>query len=365
MTEADPGVEQLEQERAHEAVAFVSIVAALAGLQELPSLGPDAAPIQVMSLNESIDALADAKHLPAPLRLELLARLHVAGLRQQRDLGLGRFASSLLRDSGESPGPLLTRLDNWVEGTDPLGRASVTDMTNESEGFAASLHDAVRCTALAVRPGCGAVTRGVQGHQALSIVTDMITCTSFDAFEGIVDPLQWPDCWLQGRFFKSMTPQSAQVRAPNPDGDGWLQLIEETCDFGFTMPGSTSPELRTHLNFLFFWNPPSNQTGGAGTPARVSLSPPLPGAAAAALGGPTVTPSSTGAAGCTYDFVRSVDNQILVDQGYLLVEELKGGEYRRYRTQKEVCFAAGNLPPDAVCRFWSLAIALIVQGCVT
>jgi hypothetical protein len=76
-----------------------------------------------------------------------------------------------------------------------------------------------------------------------------------------------------------------------------------------------------------------------------------------------VTPSTSGCAGCTYDLVSSVGQQILVDQGYLLLEQLPDPNYRRYRTQKQVCFAAGNLPPAAVCLFWSLAIALIVQGC--
>jgi hypothetical protein len=195
----------------------------------------------------------------------------------------------------------------------------------------------------------------------------MVTCRDFDGFHTIVNPLRWPDCWLQKTFFKSMIAQSAQKGAPDPDHTGWMQEVEETCDFFFDLPGSTSPYLRTRLNFLFFWNapptPPAPLVGGAGTAAEVSLTPPLPGGGAAAPTGPVVTPSTTGCAGCTYDLVSSVGSQILVDQGYLLVEQLPDPNYRRYRTQKQVCFAAGNLPPEAVCRFWSLALALIVQGC--
>jgi hypothetical protein len=68
------------------------------------------------------------------------------------------------------------------------------------------------------------------------------------------------------------------------------------------------------------------------------------------------------AAGCTYDLRSSYDNRILVDQGFLLVEEIPGHDFRRYRTQKEVRFAAAN-PPANVCRFWSLATGMIMQGC--
>ena len=367
MAEAGSGVEEHseeELEQAREAQALVAVVGALAGLTELPSLTPGADPVPLPALDDSIDALAEARHLPEPLRLELLARLHVAGRRQQRDLGLGKLAAKLTQDENESEGgKLLERLDNWVEGTEPFGRATLRDIVDHPPTDVASLRQELQCTALTVRPGCGAVTQLVQGHQALSIVTDMVTCKEFEDFDTIVNPLRWPECWLQKTFFKSMTGRTAEVPTPTPDGDGWTRVVEETCDFGFTMPGGTSEYLTTHLNFLYFRNPPPEPPGGgAGTPAEVSLTPTVPGSGAAPAG-PVVKGSTTGCAGCTYDLVSSVGNQILVDQGYLLVEQLPDPRYRRYRSQKEVCFAAGNLPPAAVCQFWSLAIALIVQGC--
>jgi hypothetical protein len=97
----------------------------------------------------------------------------------------------------------------------------------------------------------------------------------------------------------------------------------------------------------------------------VSFAPgvPAPGALSAASVPPVVTRSPVAAAGCTYDLKSSVNNQILVDQGYLLVEEIPGSDLRRYRTQKEVCFSFGNLPPASVCSFWSLASGLLMQGC--
>lgn len=354
--------EEVEREQQAEAHALVGVVGALAGVTELPSIVPGFPSVPLPRLEDSVEQLADAKHLPAPLRLELLARLHVANRRQDRGLDLHRFANSLLREQSDSDGQaLLDHLDNWVEGTDPLRRATLSDMQNQS-GIASTLQDELQCTALAIRPGCGAVTTTVEGHQSLSIVTDMITCKDFDDFDTIVNPLHWPDCWLQKKFFTSMKGQPTPAPTPNPDGHGWTQVVEETCDFGFTMAGGTSQYLTTHLNFLYFRNPPAAPGGGAGAPAEVSLTPTLPGTGVAPAG-PLVTPSTTGCAGCTYDLVSSVGNQILVDQGYLLLEQLPGANYRRYRTQKEVCFAVGNLPPEAVCQFWSLAIALIVQGC--
>jgi hypothetical protein len=365
MADVDSGdLDEREREQQAEAHALVGVVGALAGLREVPSIVPGFPSVELPRLEDAVDQLADAQHLPAPLRLELLARLHVANRRQDRGLDLHRFAGSLLREQSDAGAEALLRhLDNWVEGTDPLRRATLFDMQNQSE-VASTLSLELQCTALSIRPGCGAVTQTIQGHQALSIVTDMITCKEFALFDTIVNPLEWPDCWLQKTFFKSMTPVSAQKSAPSPDGSGWTRVIEETCDFFFDLPGSTSPYLRTDLNFLSFSNPPPvTLVGGPGSAAEVSFSPPLPGGTAAAPAGPVVTPSTSGCAGCTYDLVSSVGQQILVDQGYLLLEQLPDPGYRRYRTQKQVCFAAGNLPPEAVCRFWALALALIVQGC--
>ena len=257
MAEAEAGVsEQQEREQRAEAHALVGVAGALAGLSELPSVVPGFPSVPLPGLEDSVDQLADAKHLPPPLRLELLARLHVANRRQNRGLELTRFASSLLREQSDSGArDLLQHLDHWVEGTDPLRRATLFDMQNQSQ-VASTVLDELQCTALAVRPGCGAVTETIQGHQALSIVTDMITCKEFGTFGTIVDPLQWPDCWLQKTFFKSMIPQSPKKGAPDPDHTGWTREVEETCDFFFDLPGSTSPYLRTRLNFLYFSNPP-------------------------------------------------------------------------------------------------------------
>jgi hypothetical protein len=368
MAESDPAV---LEEQAREARALVGVVGALAGLHEIPPLLPGREPAPMPSLAESVHDLTAASHLPGPVRLELLARLHTAS--KTRSLGnvdLRPLAGSLGREGDLSSDAVqhavLDRLDKWVEGTEPLGRATLGDLA-DNQNVAWSLRDDIACTALTVRPGCGAMDTVVQGHRSLSIVTDMTTCKEFGDFDTIVDPTQWPDCWLQGQFFKSMVPQGTKRASPIPDVPaGWRQTIEETCDFGLALFGDDSGQLRTLLDFVYFWNPPSpGADGGAGSPARVGLATPVPGPGVAlAPASPVVTPSTTGCAGCTYDFVASVDQQLLVDQGYLLVEQIPGSNYRRYRTQKEVCFSAGNLPPGAVCGFWSLALALIVLGCI-
>jgi hypothetical protein len=366
MAESDSAV--LEQQ-AREARALVGVVGALAGLHEAPPLRPGSDRVPLPSLADSVHDLTEATYLSGPVRLELLARLQASSqVRSMGNVGLREFAASLANDDNQENLGLheavLSRLTNWVEGTEPLGRATLADMADE-QNVAWSLRDDITCTALTVRPGCGAANTLVEGHESLSIVTDMTTCKDFDEFDTIVDPLQWPDCWLQSQFFKSMVPQGTKRASPIPDGTGWRQTVEETCDFGLALFGDDSGHLRTNLDFVYFWNPPPpGADGGAGSPARVGLSTPLPSASAVAPTGPVVTPSTTGCAGCTYDFVSSVDDQLLVDQGYLLVEQIPGSNYRRYRTQKEVCFSAGNLPPGAVCGFWSLAIALIVLGCI-
>lgn len=368
MAELEDGVSQAERE----VRALVGVAGALAGLHEVPLLDPGSEPVELPPLDESIATLSTARHLLDPVRLELLSRLNAANRQQSLGLDLDGFADSFVREDlrgypagDEVRRTLLSRLDNWVEGTEPLGRANLADVLAETN--AAGLLDSIKCTALTLRPACGTASVPVQGHLALSIVTDMTTtCTEFAAFKNLVNPLQWPSCPLQGQFFQSMKAQPGKKTAPSPDVGGWKQPIDETCNFGFILPGSTSQLLQTRLDFLFFWNPPTAAPGGgAGTPASVSLAP-SPASAGAGITG-VVTPSTTGCGGCTYDLVASVGNQVLVDQGYLLVEQLPSQlpntTHCRYRTQKEVCFAFGNPPAGDVCWFWSFILATIVQGC--
>ena len=117
---------------------------------------------------------------------------------------------------------------------------------------------------------------------------------------------------------------------------GGTRSVLETVDFGFAFGGGPSGEVRTLLDFVYFFN----------------LAP--------------RSPAQGPAAGCTYDLNQSMDGKILVDQGFLLAQDLNlptGGSYRRYETQKEVRFVSGTPRADDVCDFWSVATGLIKQWC--
>jgi hypothetical protein len=377
---------KVRAEQLTEARALVETLAALSGLRTLPGVTLHAEPLPLTALGQSVDTLSRAVHLPGPLRLEVLARLVKARLTSSQNLAhvdVDSVARSLVKTERRADGhnvaaELTNALESWTVGTEPLGRLTVADL-EDHDHLAWQLSEDIACSALTVRPGCGAASTSVRGVEAVSIVTELLTCKPFHEFWDIVNPLRWPDCWLESLFFKAMDPQAPPPAVPTPAPDpgalppqpgGWQQTLLETVDFGFTIPGNTSQYLKTQLDFLFFWNEPVDGVmGGAGNHPSVGFAPAPPpppglatGPATAAPATPVITRSPAGAGGCTYDLKRSVGNRILVDQGFLLVEDLPGYDYRRYRTQKEIRFAFGE-PPGSVCSFWSLATGMIMQGC--
>jgi len=366
----------LSSQQRVEARALVGILSALSGLAEVSSVTPGGAPTVPMPLDQSVSVLSSAEHLPGPVRLELVARLMHAERNESaalrgNDVDLGAAVRSLMNpDSDAEPGlgsDLANALSHWVPGTEPLGRTSVEALEHFPLG--AKLRPEIACSALVVRPGCGAVSTSVKGIQALSIVTDLYTCKEFDDFGEVVNPLHWHDCWLESLFFRSVevVPGTPDADTPPPDHGGWRRTLLETVDFSLGTAPDDSQCLKTVLDVTYFWNAAEKGvTGGTkGSAPQLTFGPgaPVAGAVAGVPAAPTVTRSPVAAAGCTYDLVSSVDDAILVDQGYLLVEDIPGTHTRRYRTQKEVCFASGNLPPGSVCSFWSLATGMIMQGC--
>jgi hypothetical protein len=353
-------------EQATEVEAVVNILARLAGLSELPRIDPDSEPVPVPGLPDAIGGLARATHLPGPQRLELLARLvkHRTESPDLADLDLRPFAKTLVKSETLSDsamddvaGELTQRLNGWTEGTEPLGRTLET-LQHPLDDITKFLNADIQCTALTIQPGCGTEVETVGGVPALSIVTDAYTCREFGDFRPIVDPTQWPNCWLQRPFFRSMAKIPPATATATPDDGGWRETLLETVDFGFGLTGDAKQEMVTKLDFMFFWNAALPGAAlGAGLPAGTA------GAPASLTAGPQIIRSPTAAAGCTYDLNQSVDQKILVDQGFLLVEDLPEQGYRRYRTQKEVWFRANNPLPDEVCPFWSVACGLILQGC--
>jgi hypothetical protein len=249
--------------------------------------------------------------------------------------GIGGAADELIGELRSRKGPR----------QDPLGR-SVSDLAQlaHPSGVVSTLVPEIQSTVLVTWPRCAATTTDVGGLQALDIVTEAVSRRPLAGFRPIVDPEQWPDCWLQRAFFKKVervdpVPPARALATANPDV-GWHATVLETVDFGM---GFGPPNLmRTPLDVVFFFNDP---------PAKGAL---------ATVGG------------CTYDIVdgepgRALgwDGRIVVDSGFLLAESVvfEGKTYTRYRTEKRVRFATGIPDPGRVCQFWSLAAGLIMQGC--
>ncbi len=351
--------DELTDQQRDEIRSFVGALARLHDFEELPGADEEQESDTLPTLEEAFDTLTTAEQIPAPARLELLARLVQAeeqnGAPLLPDTSMRRWAASLV-DAGaaESNAGLShgAAADTLVEelrqqkdpSLDPLGR-SVKDLGQlaEPSGVASTLLPGIQSTILNTWPRCTATTTDVEGVQALDIVTEAVSRRPIAEFRPIVNPERWPECWLQSSFFKSVErvvpePPARALATGKPD-DGWRATVLETVDFGM---GLVQPNpISTPLEVVFFFNDP-------------------PAEGAARVGG------------CTYDMVDGElgrdlgwDGRIVVDSGYLLVEsvDFQGETYSRYRTQKRVRFATGFPKPGRVCEFWSLAAGLIMQGC--
>jgi hypothetical protein len=285
--------------------------------------------------------LSNAKYVSAHAQLEVLGRLVQAGEQNLVHANTTKLAAALT-DPEQDPGmqaaaakELVERLKTPPDPTrleDRLGRRVIGQ--NPPDDLVSKTRLDLQSTVMTVLPKCRETTTYMEGIPALNIVTDVRTSMSLAEFYGIVNPFDWPQCWLESRFFKGMDLIPAGVRLgpiPPPDQEGWQATLLETVDFSF---GFGAPqEAKTELDFVFFFNRPS-------------------------------ATRQFGVAGSTYDFKKSRDGKISVDQGFLLVEEL-GQNVCRYRTQKLVHMNTPSPPDDDVCAFWSVAVGLIQQGCAT
>ena len=285
--------------------------------------------------------LSNAKYVSAHAQLEVLGRLVQAGEQNLVHANTTKLAAALT-DPEQDPGmqaatakELIERLKIPPDPTrleDRLGRRVMGE--NPPDDLVSKTRSDLQSVVMTVLPKCRETTTYMDGIPALNIVTDVRTSMSLAEFYGIVNPFEWPQCWLESQFFKGMDLIPAGVRlgpiAP-PDEEGWQATLLETVDFSF---GFGQPqEARTELDFVFFFNRPS-------------------------------ATRQFGCAGATYDFNKSRDGKISVDQGFLLVEQL-GENVCRYRTQKLVHMNTPTPPDDDVCAFWSVAVGLIQQGCAT
>lgn len=329
-------------EQAEELRAAIGLLGHQHGFRELPTFDPDADAALLPPIDRSVEVVANAQHLHPALRLELLARTVRAREVQESliPVDLRGLAESLLdREATVAPRrptgtDLLDRLASSVEGRDPLSR-TVADLIAPDD-LVQGLHADIQTTLLTVLPRCAASVSPKGGVPALNIVTERTSYKPLGEYRTVVDPREWPECWLQHAFFKRMDVLGGPTPTTFPDA-GWSARLLETVDFGFGL--GPPQEARTRLDFVYFAN----------------LAPRAPAT------GPAV--------GCTYDFAGSEDGRISIDQGYLLAEDVPhpAGSYRRYRTHKMVHFTNANPFPDPdagnVCSFWSLAAGIIEQGC--
>ena len=262
------------------------------------------------------------------------------------DVDLNGWADSFVHptlvasERGEARESLLRILRDSTPGEDPFGREDIEDLLDpppEVAHLLSALHLDIFDTMFTLLPDCRAAPKTIEGYRALSVSTLSLTRKRFSAFESIVDPCAWPGCWLQAWFFKHMNfvrpPQGPGLGIPAPE-DGWEATLEEVVDWslGFGPPD----EMKTHLDFRYVW---PKQGAGAEQFKRGA---------------------------CTYDLAYSVGNQVTVDQGYLLVEDLRPKfDVRRFQTLKQVFLTEPIVVVGAedVCGFWSFVSGLIQQGC--
>jgi hypothetical protein len=238
------------------------------------------------------------------------------------------IARSLIRgdvdcDPGIEANRLLDQGYATEPGADPLGRRTTASLANDEIGV---LTQEAQDTVISVTPTCTATTQIIGGVPALSLSTTTMSRQPFAEARAMTDPLFWPQCPPQSLFFKEMTLMDpGRVPLPAPD-NGWSARILEVVDFSYGLSASGEAKMSTELDFVFF----EDET----------------------------------AAGCTYDLHRSHNREILVDRGFVMVEDLQSIGWRRTTTLKQVYFRTRANPGD-VCRFWSLAHGMVSSSCST
>jgi hypothetical protein len=298
-------------------------------VDRLPAAGPDRPAIELPSVGEALSLLASTPQLTGPAKLEVVDRLRRA---QGRSPTVEGLANSLIRpgcDDETRAGAVADLMDRLEaptpRGADPINRLPA-DLGQRDDALLSNLQDDFHTHLPAVDvPDCDTVLVRVGTAPALSITSELWTTRTLGDFETIVNPRQWPQCPIQHVFFRAMDPcpdDPVEHELPQPDR-GWRATLREVVDFSF---GLGWAPMTTDLNIFYF--------------------------------------SDDSTIGCTYDLNMSVDGQITVDQGYVIVEDNHELGLRRIRTLKQVHFAVGDLPTSLVCPFWGPAQRAIMVSCL-
>lgn len=312
-------------EPSEETFALISLLGRSMDFESFP-LPDDVEGPRLMSVSDAAIVLGSAEYIAAPTRLNLLSHL-------PRDdsvkTALEPIARSLAgpeqaeSEIGLAVGRLWERIEATKPGEDPLYGDS-TDLRPLDDIFSVLTGELVGVSVI-VSPTCEASIMPIEGLPALSLATTIRTLDSLADVELMADPRNWPLCSPQSMFFKSMkmvAPSAPPLPALSGPDVGWSATLREVVDFGFGI----IPSLKTtDLDVVFF---------------REEF-----------------------ATGCTYDLNRSFGEEILVDQGYVLMEDLRSCDLRRTTTLKQV-YLRSRPTPGNVCRLWSMAQGMISSSCM-
>lgn len=310
--------------------AALSLIGRSLGYEYFPLPQGDPHAAALLDVPSAVEGVC--RSLDAPRKLNLLS--HCCP-RVDKE-AVEPIARSLLRDDlDDDPethkADLLDRAMKAKPGADPYGRrfaeplpapAGDADAGTEPRAGHALVQDA-RDTLVSVAPRCTATTQMIAGVPALSLSTTVVSRQPFDQARAMTNPMFWDDCPPQSEFFTKMEVLEGPTPLPFPDS-GWRARILEVVDFSYGSDPSGEAKMSTELDFVFF--------------------------------------ESEFAAGCTYDLHRSQNREILVDRGFVMVEDLKSIDLRRTTTLKQVYFRTRSNPGD-VCRFWSLAHGMVSTSC--
>jgi len=333
-------LEQPSAEAVRVAQSMLSIMANLheRGIERLRAM--DEGDVELLPLSAAVDTIRETNLLIGPVKLELLDRLVKGAGRTPQ---IENLARSLIPEEGlagdEFADDLLRRLaQDRIPGRDPLARLpgdlAPRDHAGEQLGVPELFnHLQVDLQTLSVTfdiPHCHAERVAIGNRVALSIATEGWSTRELKDFKDLSNPLMWPQCELQHTFFRSMElvrdgngdPVNAHpLSVQNPDA-GYSHVLREVVDFSL---GWGLWRMTTDLDVVYFEDD-----------ERV---------------------------GCTYDFNRSIDHQISIDQGYVLAEQVTPAQCR-ITTLKQVRFTIGNLPPGFVCPIWGPTTALLAWACL-
>lgn len=312
-------------EPSEETFAVISLLGRTMDFQSFP-LPDNAEGPPLMTVSQAANVLGSAEFIGAPTRLNLLSHLP---REESLQTAVEPIARSLVRqdqtetETGSAVRRLWERIEDTERGDDPL----FGDFTHigRFDNILGVLTGELQETSVIVSPTCEATSTMIAGFPALNLKTTIRTVDPLADVKLMADPRNWPLCSPQSTFFKSMkmvAPNAPPLPALQGPDVGWSATLREVVDFGFGI----IPSLKTtDLDVVFF--------------------------------------EEEYATGCTYDLNRSFGDEILVDQGYVLMEDLRSLDLRRTATLKQV-YLRSRPPPGDVCRLWSMAHGMISSSCM-